>query len=142
MQSIIKICKIKWFKLPDQFRFLIIGGFNTLVAYIVFCLLVLMFGEENHQICLAAQWIITSFISFFTQKNFVFKSNGNYLKEYLKCCVTWFVGYCINVVLLEFFVRLNLNVYISQIAALGITAICNYILLKYWALIRTKIVKE
>lgn len=55
MQSIIKICKIKWFKLPDQFRFLIIGGFNTLVAYIVFCLLVLMFGEENHQICLAAQ---------------------------------------------------------------------------------------
>lgn len=128
----------KWFKIPQFIRFIIVGVFNTALAYLVFCLLVFIFGEEFRQICLAAQWALTSFITFLTQRTFVFRSKDKLLKEYSKCCVSWALGYLINAILLELIMKLPINVYLAQIIALGLTSICNFVLLKYWALRKKK----
>ena len=128
----------KWFKIPQIFRYLVVGIFNAAVAYIVFCILVFIFGEKYRQICLAAQWVLTSYISFLTQRTFVFQSRGNKIHEYSKCLLSWTVGYIVNAVMLEVFFRLNINVYISQIFAIGISSLCTFVLLKYWALIKKK----
>ena len=136
--DLLVILKEKWLSLPQLLRFLFIGGFNTGFSYMVFCLILYMAGGKNHQLCLALQWILTSIVSFMTQKYLVFRSKGNVVGEYLKCCGTWGIGYLINAFLLELFVNIIGNAYIAQIFALGITAVSNFVLLKYWALTKKK----
>jgi putative flippase GtrA len=130
----------KWLKIPHFIRFLIIGGINAVISYIIYVIAILILGQAQYQLCLALQWIISSFISFLNQKFFVFCTKGNYVKEYLKCCSTWLVGYFLNVILLEVFVKFIIkNVYISQFAALAIVSIFTYILFKVFAFRKKKV---
>ena len=124
----------KWFKLPDFIRFLIIGCINAGISYIIYALAVFTLGEAHYQICVALQWILSSFISYLNQKFFVFCTKGNYVKEYLKCCTTWGISYLLNVVILEIFVRFLIkNVYAAQFISLFVVSISTYILFKCFA---------
>ena len=123
-----------WFKFPQTIRFILVGGFNALFSYIVFCMLVFFLGEQFRQICLIIQWISTSFISYISQRIFVFQSKGKILEEYMKCCATWIVGYLINATTLEVLFRAGVNVYISQFIAQVVSAVISYFSFKYWAL--------
>ena len=123
-----------WFKLDDKIRFLFVGGFNAGVAYIIYSLFCIVLGESAYQAALALAWAISSVISFTTQKLFVFESKGNWIKEYIKCCTTWFFSYLINAGLLEFTVKsLHLNVFVAQIISTFIASVFTYILFKTFA---------
>ena len=123
-----------WFKLPDKFRFLIIGGFNAGVSYLIYSAFCLVMGDSAYQIALALAWAISSVVSYTTQKFLVFQANGNWVKEYLKCCTTWFFSYLINAGLLEFIVKiLHLNVFVAQIVATLAAAVFTYIFFKKFA---------
>lgn len=123
-----------WFKLPDKIRFLIIGGFNAGVSYLIYSAFCLVMGESAYQIALAMAWAISSVVSYTTQKFLVFQANGNWVKEYLKCCTTWFFSYLINAGLLEFIVKiLHLNVFVAQIVATLAAAVFTYIFFKKFA---------
>ena len=131
-----KINKFKnfWFKISDKIRFLIIGAFNAGVSFLIFSALCLILGENFYHISLAFSWIISSIISFTTQRILVFNVKGNLFKQYFKCCTTWIISYTINALLLELFVRkLSLNVYVSQILATLACAISTYTLFKTFA---------
>lgn len=124
----------KWYSLPDKIRFLLVGGFNAAFSYIIFALAIFMIGKEHYQICVALQWIISSVFSFINQKIFVFCTKGNWLQEYLKCWITWFVSYICNAIILEFIVRfVTKNVYIGQIFSILMASVITYILFKYFA---------
>jgi len=128
--------KIKniWFGLSDKIRFLFVGGFNAGVQYLMYVALVLMLGENYYQLSLALSWFLSSFISFTMQKYLVFNVEGNVVKQYLKCCTTWFFSYLINAFLLEFLVQqIKINVYISQIIATGLAAVFTYVMFKVFA---------
>lgn len=130
------IHKIKnsWFSLPDKIRFLLVGGLNAGISYIIFSLICLFIGENYYQASLATSWIISSGISFTTQRCLVFNVEGNIFKQYCKCCTTWIFSYLINAILLEIFVqKLELNVYLAQIIATLTCAIFTYILFKTFA---------
>ena len=124
-----------WFNLSDKIRFVIVGGFNACVSYCIFSLICLVIGENFYQTSLAMSWIITSVISFTTQRLLVFNTRkGNLLKQYIKCCTTWFFSYLINAGILEVFVqKFEINVYISQILATFCSAIFTYIMFKVFA---------
>lgn len=123
-----------WFKLSDKIRFIIVGCCNFVVSYIIYSLIVYFGGESLYQISLALSWLITSVISFTTQRLFVFPVKGNLFKQYLKCCVTWFFSYLINAFLLEIFVKhFSWNVYIAQILANSSAAVFTYIMFKIFA---------
>ena len=123
-----------WFKLPDKFRFLIIGGFNAGVSYLIYSAFCLVMGDSAYQIALALAWAISSVVSYTTQKFLVFQANGNWVKEYLKCCTPWFFSYLINAGLLEFIVKiLHLNVFVAQIVATLAAAVFTYIFFKKFA---------
>ena len=123
-----------WFKLSDKIRFLVVGGFNAGVSYLIYSAFCLILGETAYQIALALAWTISSVISYTTQKFLVFKGKGNWVKEYLKCCTTWFFSYLINAGLLELIVKiLHLNVFIAQIVATLAAAIFTYIFFKKFA---------
>lgn len=123
-----------WFSLPDKIRFLLVGGFNASVSYVIYSLFCLLLGQNAYQTALAVAWIITSFVSFTTQKFLVFQGNGNWVKEYFKCCTTWIFSYMINAAVLEALVKvLHMNVFIAQIIATLTAAIFTYILFKKFA---------
>ena len=123
-----------WFQIDDKIRYLIVGGFNALFSYFIYSIICLLFGDKIYQYALALSWVISSVVSFTTQRTLVFEGNGIWYKEYLKCCTTWFFSYLINAFLLEFFVKyLSLNVYISQFISTFIAAVFTYILFKKFA---------
>ena len=128
-----------WFSISDKIRFLFVGGFNFLCSYVIFVIMTFIIGTGHYQICNMLAWVLSSVISYSTQRFFVFQSTGNWLHEYLKCCTTWFIGYLINALLLEFTVKiLHLNVYLAQIISVGLTSIVTYILFKYFAFKKNK----
>lgn len=123
-----------WLKLDDKIRFIFIGGVNAAISYVIFVILILILGEGHHQICVAGQWILSSFSSYLNQKFFVFNTRGNYINEYLKCCSTWVISYILNVIVLELLVNFVLkNVYISQLLSIFIVSVVTYVLFKYFA---------
>lgn len=131
--------KISWFSLSDKIRFLLVGAFNATISFIIFSLICYIIGEEYYQISLISSWIISSIVSFTTQKYLVFNIEGNIIKQYCKCCTTWAFSYLINATILEIFVqKLNMNVYYAQIMATLFCAIFTYILFKTFAFRRSK----
>lgn len=122
-----------WCKIDDKIRFLLIGCVNAGLSYLLFVGLILIFGEDLRQLCVVLQWSISSVFSYFNQKFFVFCTQGNYWKEYLKCCSTWFVSYLLNTIILEILLKFIHNVFISQFLSLFIVSIVTYVLFKYFA---------
>lgn len=123
-----------WLNLPRFIRFLVVGSYNFAVSYIIFAILILFFTDKNSQICLFLSYLISSFNSYFSQKFLVFQTRGDYLKEYIKCSITWFVGYVLNAILLNLLQNiLNINVYLSQFICLGSVSVITYILFKYFS---------
>ena len=123
-----------WFKLSDMIRFLFVGGFNAGVSYLIYSAFCIVLGDSAYQIALALAWAISSIVSYTTQKFLVFEGKGNWVKEYLKCCTTWFFSYLINAGLLEFIVKiLHLNVFVAQIVATIVSAIFTYVFFKKFA---------
>ncbi len=128
-----------WCKIPDKIRFLFVGGVNAAISYIIFAIALYILGDKHYQACVIFQWTISSVFSYFNQKFFVFCTRGNYVKEYLKCCSTWAVSYCLNVVILELLVRFAIkNVYLSQFISIFLVSVVTYVLFKYFAFKRDK----
>ena len=131
---LVKNMKKYWFNIPDKLRFIFVGCFNASMSYLIFSCFCLILGVASYQMALALAWVCSSVISFSTHKFLVFKGNGLWFKEYLKCCTTWFFSYLINATVLEILVRyLRLNVFVAQIFATMSCAIFTYILFKKFA---------
>lgn len=115
-------------------KFLLIGGSNTFISFMLFVFFIKVLGEEHYQLSLLASWCFSSIISFALQKTVVFKTKGNWLKEYVRCLITWAIGYCINAVALAVAVHwLVLHVILGQLLALSLAAISTFFLFKYFA---------
>jgi putative flippase GtrA len=124
----------KWCKIDDKIRFLLVGGVNFAISYVIYAISIYLLGQEYYQLCLILQWVLSSFTSYFNQKFFVFCTKGNYVKEYLKCCSTWVLSYFLNALLLEVFVKYVFkNVFISQFIAAFLVSVATYVLFKYFA---------
>lgn len=138
MIKFIKFIWNTWFKLPEKLRFLLVGGFNTVVSYLMFAGFTWLFGEGYYQLSLVLAWVLSSVISFSTQKIFVFCTKGMWFKEYCKCCMSWMLAYLINAGMLELVVKVcHWNVYIGQGAAILMTTVITYILFKKFAFKRS-----
>jgi putative flippase GtrA len=78
---------------PGQFlRYLVVGGFNTLFGYSCFALLTLVMAPHlPHAYILAGvlSSVINISVSFLNYKWFIFKTKGNYLREWMRCIVIY-----------------------------------------------------
>lgn len=123
-----------WMKFPQKIRFLLVGGWNFVVAYALFTLLLWSLGAKNEQCALLLSFLLSSVQSYWTQKLFVFLTQGRFFSEYFKCLLTWSVGYFINAILLYIGVKLlQVNTYLCQFVVQALIAVMNYIVLKYFA---------
>ncbi|MDR2902861.1 MAG: GtrA family protein [Lactobacillales bacterium] len=124
-----------WMGFPEKIRYLLVGGYNTVISYALYSLFLWYFMGAHPQLALFLSFLISSLNSFWTQKIFVFASKSKSVTgEYVKCLIAWGISYLINAFLLYILVNvLALNPYLAQFFALLLVTINSYLMLKYIA---------
>ena len=132
-----------WFKFPQKLRFLLVGGFNTVFAYLILNLLNVLFGLLLKDIlssvvianlALIIQYILTINVSFVTMRYYVFQSHGNWRKEWLKAWSVYIFSYLINAPVLTFMMAVfGWSTWLAQGLYLIFSTIITFILHKYYS---------
>jgi putative flippase GtrA len=124
-----------WFKINDKIRFLLVGGYNTLFSFLLFCLLqTLLSGIFHYIVILLFCHLISVFNSFVSLKYFVFRSPKNFLNEYLKVNIVYAVYFVLNALLLYSLKDLfGINIYIAQLLCIIILTVASYFSHKYFS---------
>ena len=122
-------------KYEEQIRYLMVGGWNTLFGYLVFVGLYFISKEFIHYvIILILSYIINITNAYLCYKFFVFKTKGNYLKEYFRFYLVYGTAFLINLALLPLFVELfKIHPLIIQAIITGFTVIISYFGHKYFS---------
>ncbi len=93
---------------PGQFfRYLLVGGWNTLFGYGVYAAFTALLLPRMHYgyiLASALSSLISITVAFFGYKFFVFKTAGNYLSEWLRCLIVYGSGSLPGLLLLPFLV--------------------------------------
>ncbi len=132
-----------WIKFPEKIRFVLVGGYNSLIAYLLYAGILYLINERSPQFALLSSFFISTIHNFFTQKIYVFNTRGNYLKEYYKCFLAWCLSYALNVLCLAFLTKvIGLNPYLSQAISVAIVSINTYLILKYLIFCKKIVDKE
>lgn len=121
-----------WFnKIPEKLRFLLVGGFNTVFSYTIFAFLYEVI-KLDYNIALALQYVITVNVSVLTMRYYVFRSCGDFMKEFCKAWGVYIFLYFFNAAVLNFFVIvLELYPLLAQALYLVISTIITFIMHKY-----------
>ena len=105
----------------EVIRFLLVGGFNTVFSLALYSGLVILFGKAFPKlgtpviadIAFAISTPIAITVAFLCYKHFVFRTKGNYLKEWLKCFAVYSVSFPMGLAILpaatHMFQRLTLT---------------------------------
>ena len=89
-----------WFEnIPDQIRFLLVGGFNTTTSYFIFIVLCLFC---DYTISLVITYALGINLSIFTMRYYVFAGSGKLLQQYTKALITYICMLIGNYIFLYF----------------------------------------
>ncbi len=109
----------------EKINYLAVGAWNTLFGYVFFALLYFLFGKTLHYLVLLVLANIVSITnSYLGYKFFVFKTKGNYLREYLRVYMVYGVAMLINLALLPLVVE---GLKINPVPAQGFLVFVNVI---------------
>lgn len=125
-----------WFKIPQFYRFILVGGYNTLFSGASFYLLHTLLHKTIHYLLiLILSHFITVTNSFITFKYFVFtKSNSKIHIEYIKTHISYLFYIFCNTILLYFSVNLfRFDVVKTQLTIMSILSISFYFIHKYFS---------
>ena len=132
-----------WFRFPQKIRFLLVGGFNTVFAYLVLNFLNILFSlllkntlspVAIANLALIIQYILTINVSFITMRYYVFQSHGNWHKEWLKAWSVYIFLYLINAPVLTFMMAvLGWSTWLAQGVYLIFSTIVTFLLHKYYS---------
>lgn len=132
-----------WFHLPQKLRFLLVGGFNTVLSYLILNFLNILFNlifkatlskVTIVNLALIIQYILTINVSFITMRYYVFQSHGNLRKEWLKAWSVYIFLYFINAPVLTFMmVALGWSTWLAQGVYIIFSTIITFLLHKYYS---------
>jgi len=120
--------KIKIFINKRGLRYVVVGGVNTLFGYLLTVFLFyLLVNKIEIIIILVISNILSISFSFLTYKLFVFKTLGNWVKEYARCYLVYggisVVGISLTWLFLDIF---HINIWIAQAISILIVIIFSY----------------
>lgn len=129
--------------LRDQrFRFLLVGGVNTVFGFGLYWLLLLALGERPfaYLISLAVSWAISITVAFLLYRTFVFVVRGNVLIDYLRFVSVYAVSILLNAVGLAALVELLMvHPLIAQAVMIVITTVLSYVGHRWFSFRRTAV---
>lgn len=143
-----------WFRIDQKIRFILVGGFNTAVSFLIYYAF-LYFTSGKEQLSLLLMNLVNINISIATMRYYVFQSTGNWWHEYTKAFSSYIVLYFINMGLLAFFVKIihiqeillqnnvllsipNLNKATAQLCCVIIITIMTFFIHKYFSFRKVK----
>ena len=110
-------------------RYLVTGLWNTAFGYGVFAVLVALLASRVHYLLLgvvASVLAITN--AYIVHKVFVFRTKGDYLREYGRYYVIYGATTVVGLALLALFVDgLGLNLYLAQACGMGLQVVGSFV---------------
>ena len=131
-----------WFSFPQKIRFLLVGGFNTVFAYVllnIVNLLLLMLDlpyskEAIANAALVIQYVIGVNVSFITMRYYVFQSHGAWIGEYFRAWSVYLLMFVINAPIITCLMKfLNWSLWLAQAVFLAIETVLTFVLHKYYS---------
>ena len=115
--------------MSQRFRYLFVGLWNTIFGYAVGNFLYYVLLEQYHIILISSFGnIVAISMSFITYKLFVFKTEGNWLKEYLRSYLVYGLSAIIGVIFVWIFVNgFKLEYWIAQGIIIILTIVVSYL---------------
>jgi putative flippase GtrA len=116
----------------EQINYLIVGAWNTFFGYLTYYFLYNLLNKKiNYIIILVPSNIIAITNAYICYKIFVFRSKGNFIKEYFRFYIVYGISLLLNFILLALFVEiLAVTPLIAQAAITIITVSLSYIIHK------------
>ena len=130
-----------FFNLPQKILFILVGGYNTAFSIILYYLLYnLISGYMGYLSVLVLTHILSVLNSYLALKWFVFRTEGHYIREFLRCNITYLVFLILNFSLLYISVDLlEIAPVVAQTVIVIVMAILSYIGHKYFSFARKQI---
>ncbi len=115
-------------KLRQAFVYLVVGGWNTVFGIGLYALAYSLLGRRiNYFELLIPCNIIAITNAYVCYKFFVFRTRGNWLREYLRFYIVYGAAMVIGVVLVAFFVQaFNMQPIIANMLSASVTAACSF----------------
>lgn len=112
-----------------KFRYLLAGSWNTGFGYLCGVSMYYLFGDWMGVLIVAIlSNILAISMSFFTYKLFVFRTKGNWVKEYLRAYLVYGLSAIVGILLLMIFVKLlDIEFWLAQALVILVTVIISYI---------------
>jgi len=120
---------------PESLRFLVVGGFNTLLGFGAFALIQLLVGKWIGEVLvLLLAHLSASSIAFVTHRRITFRVDGNLLIDFVRFQSVYIVPIGVNLVVLPLLVRVvGMNVYLAQGLITIVTVVVSYFGHKYFS---------
>jgi len=130
-KNVSKICQIARRSSDQIIKFCLVGVLNTIIGYGIFFISLQFI---NYLLALIVAHIIGVANSFFWNKYWVFRSEKNKIREFLKFYSVYGIMLLLNIVVLYFFVSfLSIRPEISQLLILPVLTLLTYTGHKYWS---------
>lgn len=94
-----------WFKLNKKLRFLLVGGGNTVLSFLIFTIGISWF-QWNYQVVLIITYLLSVNFSILSMRSLVFEGKGNLAKEYAKAAFVYLSLLLLNYAFLFLFIDL------------------------------------
>ena len=121
-----------WFQVPQKIRYILVGGFNTLLAYGIFAGAFILIGDYAAAIVL--QYAISINISVATMRHYVFRGQGRFADEWRRAILVYLAMLAINYLALWLMVDIaEIKEMTAQAAYTLQSVIIIYILHKYFS---------
>jgi putative flippase GtrA len=119
---------IKRLLADERFRFLLVGGINTVVGYGLFVVLQLSVGEVIGYLgSLFISYAVGTVVAFILHRRFTFRVQGNLVVDFLRFCSVYVVSLAINTAVLPLLVELvHLDPLVAQALTIIITTVLSY----------------
>lgn len=118
-----------WFGWPQKLRFLLVGGFNTLVSYFLFV------GLEkiiNYNAALFLTYLLCINLSIFTMRYYVFRAKGSIAAQYCKAAGTYIGMILVNYIALWIMIdECQLSTWLAQAIFTILSTTMIYLLHKH-----------
>jgi len=112
--------------MKQKIAYLIVGAWNTVFGFLSFmCLYLFFFKHIHYLIILIVSNILSITNAYLCYKYLVFKTKGNYLREYIRFYFIYGFAFCINILLLPVFVEI---MHFTPVYAQGILVVFTVII--------------
>ncbi len=117
----------------EQFRYVVVGVWNTAFGLGVFTFLYTFLEGVGYAMILLIAQIVATLQAHFAQRHLVWESRGPYVPELLRFSVVYAASYVVNLVLLAFLVEvLGQPVLASQFAVTFVIVVVTFLVNRGW----------